>query len=533
MQNPLSHYVRIAKRWVWMVILGIVICGGVTFLISKRMPPVYQASAVIVVNLYSSPSPLENVSASQLAAPTYAQLLTSPPVLEPVLARHPGLTLKQLGAMVTAKSQPNSSLIDLDVENGNPQLAARLANEISQSFASYTNTQPSYTNTQLRGIILIVPAEKPIDPIRPNSLTNAGIGALVGLGLALSLIVIFEWIDDRLAGPGEVQELLRMEILTVLPKLSRKQRMKVGEETPLMAERYRMLCASLNAEQAARPFKLMMITSALSDEGKSSVAAHLASFLAMAGKRVLLVDANLRNPILDQHFHLENRCGLSDSFLEMGGEGLKGELDGQETDIPMLRVLPAGVLPPNPAELLLTSVTDRLFDYFRKAPFDYIIFDTSPLLPVADTRILLSHVQATVLVIDASKTSRTVLLQAGHVLSRAKALKLGVVINKSPWSDYSDGDQYLHNLRQMSTDKAGIRQPDSPSEDGADATLPDTMDSPVIMLSSTDAPSEDGADATLPDTLQVDNTVAPDITVRITRPPLPSPTNGKAQADNQ
>ncbi len=159
MQNPLSHYVRIAKRWVWMVILGIVICGGVTFLISKRMPPVYQASAVIVVNLYSSPSPLENVSASQLAAPTYAQLLTSPPVLEPVLARHPGLTLKQLGAMVTAKSQPNSSLIDLDVENSNPQLAARLANEISQSFASYTNTQPSYTNTQLRGIILIVPAE--------------------------------------------------------------------------------------------------------------------------------------------------------------------------------------------------------------------------------------------------------------------------------------------------------------------------------------------------------------------------------------
>ena len=178
-------------------------------------------------------------------------------------------------------------------------------------------------------------------------------------------------------------------------------------------------------------------------------------------------------------------------------------------------------------------MTDRLFDYFRRAPFDYIIFDTSPLLPVADTRILLSHVQATVLVIDASKTSRTVLLQAGHVLSRAKALKLGVVINKSPWSDYSDGDQYLHNLRQMSTDKAGIRQPDSPSEDGADATLPDTMDSPVIMLSSTDAPSEDGADATLPDTLQVDNTVAPDITVRITRPPLPSPTNGKAQADNQ
>src|SRR5207244_885686 len=168
------------------------------------------------INITSSTSTLDNVSAGELLAPTYAQLLTSRQVLQPVVAQHPGLTLNQLSALVTAKPQPNTTLIELDVENSNPDMAMQLANEISQSFAYYSNAQ-------LLGSVQISPAVRPSDPIKPKPLLYTEIGTLVGLGLALSLIVIFEWIDDRMARSEEVQELLGIETLTAIPKLSREQ----------------------------------------------------------------------------------------------------------------------------------------------------------------------------------------------------------------------------------------------------------------------------------------------------------------------
>src|SRR5450759_3247684 len=94
MQSQLSHYLMLAKRWAWMIVLGIVICGGGTYIVSKLIHPVYQASAVIVLNLGSiNSTAFDNTNASLAALPTYAQLATNPTVLESVVAQHKGLTL--------------------------------------------------------------------------------------------------------------------------------------------------------------------------------------------------------------------------------------------------------------------------------------------------------------------------------------------------------------------------------------------------------------------------------------------------------
>src|SRR5205807_9392077 len=103
-----------------------------------------------------------------------------------------------------------------------------------------------------------------------KSLVYAGLGAFVGLGLALALIVIFEWTDDRLASPEEIQEILGWDILTVIPSLAGKRRPIDAQRTPALAEACRVLCASLNAAQTIKPFKLLMVTSAVSSEGKST-----------------------------------------------------------------------------------------------------------------------------------------------------------------------------------------------------------------------------------------------------------------------
>lgn len=454
MRNPLTRYMLLAKRWAWLIIIGVVLCGGGTYIVTKLMHPVYQASATLIVSFTSSPSGYDNTTASIEALPTYGLLVNSPQVLTPIASAH-HMTLKELLPMVSVKPQSNTQIIDLYVNNKNPVLAAQLANEIGQGFAKFANTQLSAT-------VQVQPAIVPTSPLQPKPSQDALLGAAIGLGLSLGLIVAFEWIDDRMENPDEVPELLNLELLTVIPSLSQKERMKNAEETPALAEACRVLCASLNAVQASKPCKLVMITSALGGEGKSTIAANVATFMAMTGKRVLLVDADLRHPVQDQHFQLENRQGLSNAFLEMWAQ-VEIELNGQPTEIPTLRVLTAGILPSNPSELLQSPLASQIFDYLRQSSqFDYIFLDASPLLPVADAQVLATYVDAAILVVDISKTPRKVLLRAKQTLQRTHVRLLGLVVNKSQWPDYGERQDYLGIQARPKADFS-ISIPETPS----------------------------------------------------------------------
>jgi polysaccharide biosynthesis transport protein len=467
MQSGFSRYIVLAKRWAWVVILGVLICGGATYVVSKFRPPVYQATSYLLVSLCTAQTtPYECTSGSVAALPTYAQLIESPSVLNPVVANHQGLTLDRLVAMITVKPQDNTQLIEVAVQNTNPQLAIQLANEVDRSFFQFASSQLTGGN------VGILPAHLETDPVGPKPLVYAGIGALVGLALAIALIAIFEWLDDRLTSPEEVQETVGVDTLAIMPQLSRRQRNKGAIEIPALAEAYRILCARLNAQQAIKPFRLVLVTSALAGEGKSTTAANLATFLAMTGKRVLLVDADLRHPRLHEHFQLDNRRGLMGAFMEMA-ERLEVKLDGQPTEIPTLRVLTAGLVPSNPTELLQSSLAHRIFDQFKKASqFDYVIFDTPPLLPVADVQIMTSYIQALVLVIDASRTPRKVLLRAKRLLNSLRTMPMGVVINRSPWPDYGDIRQYLYGTRQPTIDFDDMMLlHETSSGNGADMTV--------------------------------------------------------------
>jgi len=442
MQNPLSYYIIIAKRWYLVMLLGIVVCGGMSYVVSKSLHPVYQASANLILNECTpQTTPYDCTTAGIEALPTYAQLITSSTVLNSVVAQHQGLTLSQLAAMITVKPQSNTLLIEVDVANKDPQLAMDLANEVSESFVQYSRIQ-------LPGQVQVIPAQLPLNPVGIKPLLAGGIGALVGLGLALALIVIFEWVDDRPGSLEEVQEILGLEILTVIPRLSRRHLSKSIEETPALMEGSYKLSASLNAAQSIKPFKLIMVTSALPGEGKSTIAANLALSLATSGKRVLLVDANLRDPALHEYFQLDNFDGLAGVFSKMLAQS-KVELQGEGTQIPSLHVLTAGVLTGNPADFLQSPLAHSLFEDFKKADFDYVIFDTPPWLPVADAQILASHVQTIILVVDVSKTPRKLLLRAKKMLSRTRTPVLGVALNKSNWPESADIRQYLSKVQQF------------------------------------------------------------------------------------
>src|SRR5260370_34115290 len=126
MGNTLKYSLLVAKRWIWMFIVGVIICGCAAYLVSTFLRPVYQASTYLIIEIGAAAHP--NITESLQAVPTFAQLITTPSVLAPVLAQHPGMSMQDLLTMLAIKPQTNTQLIELDVQAGDPALAAELAN---------------------------------------------------------------------------------------------------------------------------------------------------------------------------------------------------------------------------------------------------------------------------------------------------------------------------------------------------------------------------------------------------------------------
>jgi polysaccharide biosynthesis transport protein len=248
------------------------------------------------------------------------------------------------------------------------------------------------------------------------------------------LIVIFEWIDDLPGNAEEIEELLNVEVVGAIPHASRRQQLPDGElaAIPTVVEACQLLCAFLTEKKAATAFKLVMVTSALNGEGKSTVATLLASLLAKSGKSVLLADANMRKPEPDQSSQSENKHELSNAVPEENTPD--SESYTQSPDIPTLYTLKAGTPSGGSDGWQQLPSSDQFLKQLQDAPFDYIIFDTPPLLPAADAQLLALHMQAILLVVDGSKTPRRALLRTGHVLERIPVAIQGAVINKNQWN---------------------------------------------------------------------------------------------------
>ena len=432
MQNLVGRYLTFTKRWTWLLLIGIVLCGGATYIFSKFTPPSYQATSLLVLNVDTSSS--NNTLSSVAAVPTYAQLVTNPLVLNTVVAKHAGMTLTQLNNMLVVKPQSNTQIIEIDVQNRNPQLAAQIANEVGASFIQYVSLQ-------LSGTIQMLPASVPSTPVKPKPLQDAGIGALVGLSLALALSIVVEWLGDHPTSAEEVQELLGMDILTVIPTFTEKTGSKVLKKLDASQENFQSVATLLNIAQMTKPFKVCMVTSTFPGEGKSTVAINLASSLALEGKRTLLIDANWQGPVLDQRLHLQSVPGLSNALQEHASR-MKIEFYYQRTAIQTLWVLTAGVAPDRSAALLQTASTIQLFKLLQNEPFDYIIIDTPALFPVIDTQVLATYVHAHILVVDAIKCTRHALKQSRKLLEKINTMPLGVVVNKSNWHHLSSISQH-------------------------------------------------------------------------------------------
>lgn len=282
---------------------------------------------------------------------------------------------------------------------------------------------------------VIEPAVAQKDPVAPRPLLNTLIAALLGLAVAIGIMQLFVHLNDAIKDTDEVEEVSGLSTLGTITRMNGDgSRGQIYQLATLLyprsgaAEGYRSLRANIEFAAVDNPVRTLLVTSSSPDEGKTVIACNLAVAFAQAGRRVLLVDADLRRPGVHQVFDLQNSQGLT-TLLRRDEVGV--DTIAQATEQDNLRVVTTGPLPPNPAELLgsqrMRAVLDRLAD-----GSDLIVLDSPPLQAVADAAILSSFADGTLLVIDASRSKRRAVRRGREALARADAKVLGAVLNRVP-----------------------------------------------------------------------------------------------------
>ena len=307
--------------------------------------------------------------------------------------------------------------------------------QFETTYASLLNSLEQLRLTEAQtvdNIAVTTPALTPIAPIRPRTLTNTLLAAIVGAMLALGVAFLIEYLDDTIHDSEQVRDLLGLATLGAILRVRPRDNPEAAlvtldkKHSPI-AEGYRVLRTNIQFSGVDEPVRALLITSASPQEGKSTTTANLAVTLAQADQRVILVDTDLRRPTAHKLFNLSNNVGITSALMQRADEAADAVL--QDTAVSGLRVLTSGPLPPNPSELLGSERMRHLVERLR-SQCDVLIFDSPPVMAAADAAILSTLVDGTLLVIDADSTRRAEALRAQETLAKVGGRLLGAVLNK-------------------------------------------------------------------------------------------------------
>jgi capsular exopolysaccharide synthesis family protein len=292
---------------------------------------------------------------------------------------------------------------------------------------------------------VIDPAKAPLHPYKPNLPLNAAGSFLCGLTIGIAMVVLRSKADGTVQEPGDAGMLLGIPELGVIPvangglgKAPRVQTLfSANPNLPaispaygsfMVTDSFRAVLASILFAGARERQRVLVVTSASPGEGKTTMTSNLAATLANMGRRVLLIDGDIRSPRLHDIFRLENSAGLTTALKQIALGDVSTETFIRETDIPNLQVLTSGPAIQTGADLLFSASMPMLIAKYRDA-YDMVLIDTPPMLIMPDARVLARAADAVVLVARASQTTRSAIQAAYHRFVEDRTPVLGVVLN--------------------------------------------------------------------------------------------------------
>jgi polysaccharide biosynthesis transport protein len=473
-------YLQVLRHRKWWVSVAAALGLAAALAFSLTAHKQYSATAQLLVQ------PSVDASGAGLTQPqpvtqtdvqTELQLVTSAPVQQAVRAR------LHSAPAVSAAEVGQTDVMGITATSEKPSQAALVANLYATDFVQYRQAvaETSLTNTeaQLRGqisslgrqlssfrgnttspeasallnqqavlkeqlaqmqvvgavdtgdVVLVTPAQTPTSPSSPKPAQDALLGFAAGLALGLGAAFLRDSLDDKLASKEATEQAGGAPVLAMTPEVRswrRQQPLVVVVTDPVSpaAESYRSLRTSLQFARQESQLGCLVVTSPRAAEGKTATLANLGVVFAQAGERVVLVSCDLRRPRIGAFFGVDEQVGLTSVLL--------GEQTLDQAVLPVphfdrLCLLPAGPVPPNPAELLNGSRARDIFAELRKR-FDLVLIDSPPVLPVTDAAILSRYADATLVIAAAGQTRRGDLHRATEKLNQVGARIVGIVLNK-------------------------------------------------------------------------------------------------------
>ncbi len=417
----ITSYLRILYRRKWIIVFVTLVTFVVAAIGRSQLPDKYDASAVVRVIPYSNANP----SFTQLAyadriMKTYVEIGSSSLVMDSLRSELDLADNQPLS--VEIKIINDTELLRITVTDYDPELATTVANAL----AALLINDNSIRDVRLS---LMEPAETPAPPSTFSILLVYIVGAMGGLVGGVGLAFLLENIDTRFHEEKQVEAVSSLPVLGRIPPVpfwQPRRKKLIAAEYPYN-HAFQRLTANLLTQARDNPFRILMITSPEPREGKSTLAANLAYNLAQSGKRVLLVDADLRRPTLHEYFGVPNAAGLGEVLL---GAKTLDEV-AHSVYFPTLSLVTGGELPDQLEELLLN---DELMSALREQMvrrYDFVIADSPAFLGVADSLVLSAWADALLMVVRLGRTRSAPLKATFEQLDYVRAKTIGLLINSS------------------------------------------------------------------------------------------------------
>ncbi len=419
------------KIFIILILLLSIILGYVYSYYYKK--PEYQSSVKILLVADENKTNKEltqtdlNINSSLIS--TYSSIAKSTNVIEKTI-KNLGLNISvsKLQKNIEAKQIDNTQFLKITVKDENAETAKDIANELSKVF-----TEQIKEIYNLENISIVDKAEIESMPCNVNHAKDMILFTGIGLFISMVVIMIIYFFDDTIKNEKEIEKSIKLKSIGTLPRDKDKEEL-ITENNPKSHIVESIKTIRTNILYATNK-KVILLTSSKEKEGKTWVANNLAVAFAQAGKKIILVDANLRKANdYSKVFDIEKGEGLSDFIKEISEEKLenleKSRKYIKETKIPNLHILENGTIPPNPAELISSSNMKKLLDVL-KSMYDIVLLDGTPCLSVADSIALSSMVDGTILVAENKKTKIAELKKAKRLIEDVNGNILGVITNKS------------------------------------------------------------------------------------------------------
>jgi capsular exopolysaccharide synthesis family protein len=450
-----------------MVLVAVILSTGAAGVLTVLAVPQYATTLTFFVTTSAQGGITDAYQGglfSEQRVKSYVDLLTGDRLAKTIAADPAvGLSAAQVQAHLSAEVVPDTVLLTVTVTDSNAARAGVIANDLATNFVTLVQTletPPGQKDPTVRVEVVAGPTADS-SPVSPRPVRNLAIGLAIGLLLGIVASILRELLDVTVKTEERLSEVTKAPVLATIPFDPQAALAPLAmdhDPRSARAEAFRHLRTSLQFVDVDQPVRVMLVTSSVPDEGKSTTAVNLAIAFADAGNTVLLIEGDMRRPTAAEYLGLEGAVGLSNILAGM----VEWDVAVQPWGPHELWVLPAGFLPPNPSELLGSRNMATLLDRLRER-FDIIIVDSPPLLPVTDAAVVAAYADGVVLITQAARTPHTRVEAAMASLRAVDARILGCVLTMA--RNRGSADYYAYPYRPPA-EREPAEAPSSPVPDG-------------------------------------------------------------------